>query len=326
MYAQLQGDDEVQLDFDTYAIKYNRLAYESFPFSFLFSWNEKEDDSVLPLNNREDCRKLALWRASKKFQKIFDLNRSYRENKGDTEKLEDDILKMFWHFYREEYPNEHSMNSQPQKFKNSCRSNIENIRASISRKKQEEERLNRLRGATKRYEKEVDYRNKIGDKEFNRRMKEEKVEKHKKGSNNDEKYLAFILWRKEQLKTPNSIYFNCSVESRNVINKLYNFGYRFTRDSVEQLDFALQWPVRHNWSALARWNYSTRDKQLIEGVFGFERDSGCWKSRFVAHRFASAIDEYSTSFFFQLELVGLSKLGLNPLDVLKQNIRGYGKK
>ena len=108
--------------------------------------------------------------------------------------------------------------------------------------------------------------------------------------------------------------------------KLINFGYRFTRDSVEQLDFALQWPVRHNWSALARWNYSTRDKQLIEGVFGFERDSGCWKSRFVAHRFASAIDEYSTSFFFQLELVGLSKLGLNPLDVLKQNIRGYGKK
>jgi hypothetical protein len=99
MYVQLQGDDEVQLDFDTYAIKYNRLAYESFPFSFLFSWNEKEDDSVLPLNNREDCRKLALWRASKKFQKIFDLNRSYRENKGDTEKLEDDILKMFWHFY-----------------------------------------------------------------------------------------------------------------------------------------------------------------------------------------------------------------------------------
>ncbi len=108
--------------------------------------------------------------------------------------------------------------------------------------------------------------------------------------------------------------------------KLMNVGYRFTRDSVEQLDWAMQWPVGRDWSALARWNYSTRDKQLIEGVIGLERDSGCWKTRLVAHRFASATDEYSTSFFLQLELTGLSKLGLNPIDVLKQNIRGYGKK
>ncbi len=106
--------------------------------------------------------------------------------------------------------------------------------------------------------------------------------------------------------------------------KLINLGYRFTRDSVEQLDAAAQWPLGATWSALARWNYSTRDKQLIEGVLGFERNLGCWKTRLVAHRFASSTDEYSTSFFFQLELVGLSKIGLNPLDVLRQNIQGYG--
>ena len=109
-------------------------------------------------------------------------------------------------------------------------------------------------------------------------------------------------------------------------DKLINIGYRFTRDFVEQLDWSLQWPFRQSWTALARWNYSTRDKQLIEGILGVEFDAQCWKTRMVAHRFASATDEYATSFFFQLELRGLSKLGLNPLDVLKQNIRGYGKK
>ncbi len=110
------------------------------------------------------------------------------------------------------------------------------------------------------------------------------------------------------------------------LDKLINVGYRFTRDSVEQLDAAMQWSLFKNWSGLVRWNFSTRDKQLIEGVIGLEREAGCWKTRLVAHRFASSTDEYATSFFLQLELTGLSKLGINPIDVLKQNIKGYGKK
>ena len=110
------------------------------------------------------------------------------------------------------------------------------------------------------------------------------------------------------------------------LDKLINVGYRFTRDSVEQLDAAMQWPFFKNWSGLVRWNFSTRDKQLIEGVLGLERDAGCWKTRLVAHKFASSTDEYATSFFLQLELTGLSKLGINPIDVLKQNIKGYGKR
>jgi LPS-assembly protein len=45
--------------------------------------------------------------------------------------------------------------------------------------------------------------------------------------------------------------------------------------------------------------------------------------RAVAHRFATAIQQASTSFFLQLELNGVSRLGTNPLDVLKSNIAGY---
>ena len=60
-----------------------------------------------------------------------------------------------------------------------------------------------------------------------------------------------------------------------------------------------------------------------EGLAGLEYNAGCWAARFVAHRFVSGVEEYVTSFFVQLELTGVSRIGPNPLDVLRQNISGY---
>jgi LPS-assembly protein len=37
----------------------------------------------------------------------------------------------------------------------------------------------------------------------------------------------------------------------------------------------------------------------------------------------TGVDEESTSLFFQLELKGLSRIGNNPLELLRQNIGGY---
>jgi LPS-assembly protein len=45
--------------------------------------------------------------------------------------------------------------------------------------------------------------------------------------------------------------------------------------------------------------------------------------RAVAHRFITATQQYSTSFQLQLELSGLSRIGINPLETLRQNISGY---
>jgi LPS-assembly protein len=45
--------------------------------------------------------------------------------------------------------------------------------------------------------------------------------------------------------------------------------------------------------------------------------------RAVAHRFITATQQYSTSFQIQLELSGLSRIGINPLETLRQNIGGY---
>ncbi len=105
--------------------------------------------------------------------------------------------------------------------------------------------------------------------------------------------------------------------------KLVNAAYRFTRDKVEQVDFSAQWPVTPRLSLVGRWNWSLEDRKLIEGLAGFEYNAGCWEIRAVAHRFITATQQVSTSFQIQLELTGLSRIGINPLETLRQNIPGY---
>ena len=43
----------------------------------------------------------------------------------------------------------------------------------------------------------------------------------------------------------------------------------------------------------------------------------------VAHRFAVTTQQESTTFFLQLELNGISRIGSNPSDALRRNISGY---
>jgi len=114
---------------------------------------------------------------------------------------------------------------------------------------------------------------------------------------------------------------------------IVNVAYRYVRGAInptdpslqgiEQVDLSTQWPVTRNISALARWNWSTRDRKLLEGLAGFEYNAGCWQVRAVAHRFITATQTYSTSFQIQLELSGLSRIGINPLETIRQNISGY---
>ena len=108
--------------------------------------------------------------------------------------------------------------------------------------------------------------------------------------------------------------------------RLINFSYRYTREDLKQIDISTQWPfgkAAPGWTLLARANHSLRDRRLLEGLFGVEYNQGCWEFRLVAHRFTTATNQYSNSFQFQLELKGLSKLGVNPFETIKQNIAGY---
>lgn len=129
-------------------------------------------------------------------------------------------------------------------------------------------------------------------------------------------------------------------------------NYRYTRDSSEQIDVGWQWPIAGRspaaeavaqalaqaagvkptsggagcggtWYSVGRLNYSLKDSRLSDALAGIEYDGGCWIARVVAARTSIGKAEAATRLMFQLELVGLSRLGSSPLRTLKDNIPGY---
>jgi LPS-assembly protein len=117
---------------------------------------------------------------------------------------------------------------------------------------------------------------------------------------------------------------NLATRYQPAARKVLNLAYRSdTLNLIKQTDMSFQWPVTSQWTAVGRWNYSILDKRTLEALAGFEYDAGCWQFRAVGHRFATAVSTASTSFFLQLELNGVSRIGSNPLDVLRRNIGGY---
>jgi LPS-assembly protein len=125
-----------------------------------------------------------------------------------------------------------------------------------------------------------------------------------------------------------------------------NATYRLTRGLSEQLELGWQWPIygpgpeqtpsapknalrtegsscKGTWYGVGRINYSMRDSRITDSIMGVEYDAGCWIGRVVAERLSTGRSEATTRLLLQLELVGLSRLGSNPLQVLKDNIPGY---
>lgn len=75
--------------------------------------------------------------------------------------------------------------------------------------------------------------------------------------------------------------------------------------------------------SVGRLDYSVTDRRVSGAVLGLEYDAGCWIGRVVALRQSTGASAATTRLMLQLELVGLSRLGSNPLGVLKDNVPGY---
>ncbi|MBL8268977.1 LPS-assembly protein LptD [Steroidobacter sp.] len=130
-------------------------------------------------------------------------------------------------------------------------------------------------------------------------------------------------------------------------DRVMNLGYRFRRDRLEQVDGSVAWPVSRDWSLYARMVYSlegdaidnsapldptlpsdtvTRrdEKGVIDQFAGLEYRSCCWRFRVVARRYVSdRTGDLDTSVLFQLELNGLSNVGVGANTFLERSIRGY---
>lgn len=109
------------------------------------------------------------------------------------------------------------------------------------------------------------------------------------------------------------------------VGKVLNASYRYTRDVLGQIDVTGQWPVYGGWNVVGRYNYSIKEGRVVETIGGVEYDGGCWVGRAVLQRFAATADQPSTAVFLQLELNDFSRIGSNPLELLRRSIQGYGK-
>jgi len=127
--------------------------------------------------------------------------------------------------------------------------------------------------------------------------------------------------------------------------RVLNTAYRMTQGQSEQLDVGWQWPLRDfslgsaddeevvtapgqglgpgRWYSVGRMNFSLKDSRMVDAIFGFEFDAGCWLGRVVLERLQSTVSTSTSRLLFQLEFVGLARIGSSPLKTLRDNIPRY---
>jgi len=130
--------------------------------------------------------------------------------------------------------------------------------------------------------------------------------------------------------------------------RVFNTAYRLARDQSEQIDVGWQWPLRDfsfatheeasgnqqplgagqglgadRWYSVGRMNFSLKDRKMVDTLLGFEYDSGCWLGRVVYERLQSTTSTSRSRILFQLEFVGLARVGSSPLKTLRDNIPRY---
>jgi LPS-assembly protein len=129
--------------------------------------------------------------------------------------------------------------------------------------------------------------------------------------------------------------------------RVFNTAYRLTRDQSEQIDVGWQWPFRDftfaaseqatgaqiltpgqglgedRWYSVGRMNFSLKDRKMVDTLLGFEYDAGCWLGRVVFERLQSTSSTSRSRILFQLEFVGMARVGSSPLKTLRDNIPRY---
>lgn len=136
--------------------------------------------------------------------------------------------------------------------------------------------------------------------------------------------------------------------------KVFSFSYRYIKNAenlnsyyvltndnsnvgrTEQIDLSGQWNLgdlinskdasMKRWYGVFRYNYSLKDKRMIEGIVGLEYNADCWAARLVAQKLRTINNaSANTAIFFQLELTDFATIGSNPMSILRRSVPGYGK-
>jgi LPS-assembly protein len=114
------------------------------------------------------------------------------------------------------------------------------------------------------------------------------------------------------------------LEFRPKEDRVFGIGYRFRRDSLEQADVSLVWPVGQRWRVVGSYSYSLLDEERLEDIVGWEYEACCWRLRMINRNSVSRrTGEIDNSISLVLELKGLSQPITTPDELLDHGILGY---
>ena len=124
--------------------------------------------------------------------------------------------------------------------------------------------------------------------------------------------------------------FAATARYRPEAGKVLNLGYRYTfsadpdpTKTLKQADLSTQWLLYGRWHMVGQMKYSLQEARTVEALAGLEYNQDCWALRMVAQQFATSTLETSTTYFLQLELKELIRVGTDPLSALKRSVPGY---
>jgi len=99
----------------------------------------------------------------------------------------------------------------------------------------------------------------------------------------------------------------------------FQFGYRFRRDRVDQLDVRARYPLTPELNLIGRFGYSFEDDTTLEAMGGVEYESCCWAIRASVRNYVNDRDQGKrTAFFVELHLKGLGSLGRSPYSLFSR--------
>ena len=85
-----------------------------------------------------------------------------------------------------------------------------------------------------------------------------------------------------QYSTVENGFYRSTFEARwDNFDDFYKFGYRLNKNSIEQFDFGATKFINNEWDFLVSTDYSLKDKQIIETIFGLNYNKECWV--FILH-------------------------------------------
>lgn len=113
--------------------------------------------------------------------------------------------------------------------------------------------------------------------------------------------------------------------------KTLNAEYRYMRDGADEVTgeklnqtiISGQWPIGDRWYIVGQYNYSFTNHRVIESIAGLEYNADCWVLRLVTQHEATSSEDSNTSFYVQLELKGLARLGNDPVREIQDKVTGY---